>query len=119
MRILYVATDQVIPGTVGGSIHVQAVAEGLASLGHEVHVATGRGAGRVDERVHWHAVGAPANRPQLRLLRSRAVRTLAIRVRPDIVIERYHNFGGEGVLAARTVEARVVLEVNAPIVDHE
>jgi alpha-maltose-1-phosphate synthase len=119
MRILYVATDQMVPGTVGGSIHVQAVAEGLAALGHEVHVVTGRGEGRVDERVHWHAVGAPANRPQLRLLRTRAVRTLALQVRPDVVIERYHNFGGEGVLAARTIQARVVLEVNAPIVDHE
>jgi glycosyltransferase involved in cell wall biosynthesis len=40
-------------------------------------------------------------------------------VRPDVVIERYHNFGGEGVLAARTIDARVVLEVNAPIIDHE
>jgi glycosyltransferase involved in cell wall biosynthesis len=119
MRILYVATDQVVPGTLGGSVHVQAVAEGLATLGHEVHVATRREAGRVDERVHWHAVGALANRPQLRLLRTRAVRSLAQQVRPDVVIERYHNFGGEGVLAARTVDARVVLEVNAPIVDYE
>jgi starch synthase len=119
MRILYVATDQVVPGTLGGSVHVQAVAEGLAALGHEVHVATRRDTGRVDARVHWHAMGAPANRPQLRLLRARAVRSLALQVRPDVVIERYHNFGGEGVLAARTVDARVVLEVNAPIVDHE
>jgi hypothetical protein len=26
MRILYVATDQIVPGTLGGSVHVQAVA---------------------------------------------------------------------------------------------
>ena len=77
MRILYVATDQVVPGTLGGSVHVQAVAEGLAALGHDVHVATRRDAGRVDARVHWHALGAPANRPQLRLLRARAVRSLS------------------------------------------
>src|SRR4029453_12126903 len=70
-------------------------------------------------RVHWHAVGAPANRPQLRLLRTRAVRSLAQQVRPDVVIERYHNFGGEGVLAARTMDAGVALEVNAPIIAHE
>ena len=38
MRVLYVATDQVVPGTLGGSVHVQAVAEGLAALGHEVRV---------------------------------------------------------------------------------
>ena len=40
MRILYAAIDQVVPGTLGGSTHVQAVAEGLAARGHEVHVAT-------------------------------------------------------------------------------
>ena len=39
MRILYVATDQTVPGSLGGSVHVEAVAEGLARLGHEVHVA--------------------------------------------------------------------------------
>ena len=39
MRLLYVALDQQVPGTLGGSVHVQAVAEGLAKLGHEVHVA--------------------------------------------------------------------------------
>ena len=38
MRILYVAIDQTVPGTLGGSVHVQSVAEGLAALGHEVHV---------------------------------------------------------------------------------
>ena len=36
MRILYSAIDQVSPGTKGGSVHVAAVAEGLAALGHEV-----------------------------------------------------------------------------------
>ena len=35
-----------------------------------------------------------------------------------MVIERYHNFGGEGLLAARAVGARTVLEVNAPVVDY-
>ena len=38
MRILYVAIDQTVPGTLGGSVHVTAVAEGLAALGHDVHV---------------------------------------------------------------------------------
>ncbi len=43
VRILYAAIDQVVPGTLGGSTHVQAVAEGLAALGHEVHVAVRAG----------------------------------------------------------------------------
>jgi glycosyltransferase involved in cell wall biosynthesis len=38
--------------------------------------------------------------------------------KPDVVIERYYNFGGEGILAAKKVGALVVLEVNAPVVDH-
>ena len=51
LRILYVAIDQTVPGTLGGSVHVHAVAEGLAQLGHDVHVAARPGgawpAGRV------------------------------------------------------------------------
>jgi glycosyltransferase involved in cell wall biosynthesis len=56
--------------------------------------------------------------PHLRLLRARAVIRLARTVRPDIVMERYHNFGGEGVLAARHLGVPLVLEVNAPIIDY-
>ncbi len=37
MRILYCAIDQTVPGTTGGSVHVLAVASGLAALGHDVH----------------------------------------------------------------------------------
>jgi glycosyltransferase involved in cell wall biosynthesis len=43
---------------------------------------------------------------------------LARDVRADVVIERYYNFGGEGVLAARRLDVPAVLEVNAPIVDY-
>jgi glycosyltransferase involved in cell wall biosynthesis len=119
MRILYCALDQTVPGTVGGSVHVQAVAEGLAELGHEVHVLTGLGGTTFpDGLVHWHALSAPMARPHLRLLRAGQVRRLAHRLSPDVVIERYHNFGGEGVLAGRATGAPVLLEVNAPIVDY-
>jgi glycosyltransferase involved in cell wall biosynthesis len=125
MRVLYCALDQTVPGTVGGATHVRAVAEGLARLGHEVHVLTRRGPGgfpptpdNAAGRVWWHALSAPGARPHLRLLRATSVTAAARRVRPDAVIERYHNFGGEGVLAARRVDALAVLEVNAPIVDH-
>ena len=118
VRILYCAIDQRVPGTVGGSTHVQAVAEGLAALGHEVHALTGAGDGPFPAgSVQWHAIGTPGGRPQLRLLRARAVERIARRISPDVVIERYHNFGGEGVLAARRTGARTVLEVNAPIVE--
>ena len=119
MRILYCALDQRVPGTLGGSVHVQAVAEGLAALGHEVHTITGSGDGpRPQGPVHWHTMRPPAGRSQLRLLRSRAVRRLARTIRPDVVIERYHNFGGEGALAAKATGARFALEVNAPVIDY-
>ena len=37
-EVLYSAIDQTVPAAHGGSVHVTAVAEGLAALGHEVHV---------------------------------------------------------------------------------
>jgi glycosyltransferase involved in cell wall biosynthesis len=125
MRLLYCALDQSVPGTVGGATHVRAVAEGLAGLGHEVHVLTGEGAGGfpgwtppAPGQLRWHRLSSPGGRPHTRLLRAGAVRRMAHALRPDAVIERYHNFGGEGMLAARAVGALAVLEVNAPIVDH-
>jgi glycosyltransferase involved in cell wall biosynthesis len=119
MRILYCAADQRVPGTLGGSTHVRAVAEGLARLGHEVHALVARGDGPFPEgAVHWHAMGAPLGRPQLRLLGAASVRRLAETIRPDLVMERYHNFGGEGGLAARSTHVPLVLEVNAPAIDH-
>ena len=120
MRILYVAIDQTVPGTKGGSTHVEGVARGLAALGHELHVTVARGTGPFDPgRVIWHDVGAPLGRPHLRLLRVGAIRRLVERVRPDVVMERYHNFGGEGLLAARRAGLTTVLEVNAPVVDYQ
>jgi glycosyltransferase involved in cell wall biosynthesis len=119
VRILYSAIDQTVPGTFGGAVHVQSVAEGLAALGHEVHALTAKGAPEWPrDGVHWHDVEAPGGRPQFRLLAARDVTRVARAVEPDIVVERYHNFGGEGMLAARATGARYVLEVNAPIVDY-
>ena len=51
-------------------------------------------------------------------MRLRRVEALARELRADVVIERYYNFGGEGVWAAARTGALAVLEVNAPIIDH-
>ena len=120
MRILYVAIDQTVPGTRGGSTHVVAVAEGLAALGHEVHVLASPGdSGPFPPGpVRWHALCPPLGLRQLRILRTRQVLALAKTIRPDAIIERYYNFGGEGVRAARATGVPMVLEVNAPIVDY-
>ena len=118
MRILYAASDQRVPGTTGGSIHVVAVAEGLVRLGHEVHVLMTPTGPIPDGKVHWIPFPPPAGRQELRWANTGAVRTLARDIKPDVIIERYYNFGGEGVRAASEVGALAVLEVNAPVVDY-
>jgi len=118
VRILYCALDQQVPGTLGGSVHVQSVAEGLAARGHEVHVATQSGNGWPPGAVRWHAMGPPLGRQEFRWMRTGAVTDLARRVEADVVMERYYNFGGEGVFAAARLGRPAVLEVNAPIVDY-
>ena len=118
MRILYVASDQTVPGTLGGSVHVQAVAEGLADLGHDVHVVVQQGGSWPAGPVTWHPLRPPLGLRHLRWMQHSAITQLGRTVRPDVVLERYHNFGGEGVLAARRLAVPAVLEVNAPVVDY-
>lgn len=119
MRILYSAIDQTVPGTKGGSVHVAAVAEGLAALGHEMHVLVGQGDSPFPSgSVHWIPMRPPLGANQLRWARSGAVKQFASRLRPDVVMERYYNFGGEAISQARAINARAVLEVNAPVIDH-
>ena len=60
----------------------------------------------------------PLGLRHLRVLRAEAVRAFAERARADVIIERYHNFGGEGMRAARALGALAVLEVNAPVIDY-
>ena len=120
VRILYSAIDQTVPGTLGGSVHVQAVAEGLAALGHEVHalVAAATTRGRPGA-VQWHDMRAPGGRAQLRLLARRAVARHGPcgRARPGHrALPQLRRRGHAG--GARRRRARFVLEVNAPVVDY-
>lgn len=122
MRLLYVASDQTVPGRTGGSVHVLEVARGLAALGHELHVVVRAQPGRPEREqsqgVHWHRV---AWTPPHRVFRFRArgaVERIAAEVRPEALIERYYNFGGEGVVLAARRGLPSLLEVNSPVVDH-
>jgi glycosyltransferase involved in cell wall biosynthesis len=122
VRILYVASDQVVPGRTGGSVHVLEVARGLAARGHEVHaiVQAQDGAPAHEERdgVTWHRIRWW---PRHRLFRFRArarVEALAEETRPQVVMERYYNFGGEGIRTAALRGLPSLLEVNSPVVDH-
>jgi glycosyltransferase involved in cell wall biosynthesis len=118
MRILYAASDQTVPGTNGGSVHVASVAEGLVALGHEVHALVTPGNGVPAGPVRWIALPPPLGRKELRWANTAAVRRIARRIRPDVIIERYYNFGGEGITAARESGAIALLEVNAPVIDY-
>ncbi len=116
------ASDQVVPGRTGGSVHVLEVARGLAERGHEVHVVIHRAAGVPDSEaaggVHWHRI---AWSPSPRFFRFRAgpeVERLARETRADVVMERYYNFGGEGICTATRLGLPSLLEVNSPVVDH-
>lgn len=126
MKILYCASDQIVPGTKGGSVHVMAVANGLAALGHDVHVLITPGIDtdgmplKADavSGVTWIAMPPPLHRKELRWALAGDVRRLAAEMRPDAIMERYYNFAGEGMVAAADNGAIAVLEVNAPLIDY-
>jgi glycosyltransferase involved in cell wall biosynthesis len=129
LKILYCATDQIVPGTTGGSVHGAAVATGLAALGHDVHVLVTPGDGTPDGlppgdregprgQVQWIPLPPPMDRKELRWALTGKVRDLAARIRPDVIMERYYNFAGEGIAVAAERGALAVLEVNAPVIDH-
>jgi glycosyltransferase involved in cell wall biosynthesis len=129
LKILYCASDQTVPGTTGGSVHVAAVANGLAALGHEVHVLITPGTGSETEgavskgaspsgRAYWIPMPPPMRRKEFRWMLTTRVRELAARIRPDVIMERYYNFAGEGMAIAAETGAIAVLEVNAPVVDY-
>ena len=126
MKILYCASDQTVPGTKGGSVHVMAVAEGLSALGHDVHALVTAGPSTPADAVardggtavQWIAMPPPLGRKELRWALTRQVRQLAAKLRPDVIMERYYNFAGEGMAVAAETGALAVLEVNAPVVDY-
>lgn len=119
MKLLYVATDQGLPGSTGGSVHVEEVACGLMRRGHEVHVVAKRGgedlaslAGRL------HPARLLLSHRFFRWTAERSVGELMDRLGVEVVLERYYNFGGEGVRAAARRGIPSVLEVNSPVLDH-
>ncbi|MBK9714223.1 MAG: glycosyltransferase family 4 protein [Kouleothrix sp.] len=126
MKILYVASGIPVPGTLGGSTHTLEVARGLAQRGHTLHVAACsregwagiaplfRPASSTYAGFHLHHLDLP--KPAA-LLGAPLILRLARAVRPDVIIERYYNFAGGGLIAARRLGIPTILEVNALIVD--
>jgi starch synthase len=118
VRILYVAAGIAAPAAHGGATHVLEVASGLAARGHEVHVVNMNGADqRRDETVgaaHFHRLSFAKSAG---LLYYPTVSRLARQLQPDIIMERYYNLAGAGILAAQRQHIPSILEINAPIVD--
>ena len=121
MKVLYVATDQKLPGSTGGSVHVLEVARGLSRRGHEVHVVASPGDSEPTESLlgfHFHAARPWVAHRAFRWSAERDVSQLIERLGVDVVLERYYNFAGEGVRAAYRQGVPSVLEVNSPVIDH-
>lgn len=60
----------------------------------------------------------PLGRKELRWMLAGSVRRLAAEIKPDVIMERYYNFAGEGMTTAAAIGAIAVLEVNAPMIDY-
>ncbi len=116
MRILYLAAGIPVPGSLGGSTHAYEVARGLARLGHDVHLVAS-GGGPSPRSLDGFTLHQRRTPKALSLLDAWPLLRLARSIRPDAVIERYYNFAGAGVLAARRLGAPCLLEVNALMVD--
>lgn len=121
LKLLYVATDQTIPGSTGGSVHVLEVARGLAKRGHEVHVMARAGDGgfaHTESEFTLHPARPFLPHRFFRWTAEKMAGQLIDRFGIDVVLERYYNFGGEGVRAAYGCGVPSVLEVNSPLMDH-
>ena len=121
LRILYVTTGIPIPGSHGGSVHTIELARGLVRRGHELHLVAQAGEpGTTAETADWlQGIRLYPVRPwlamdQLQWTARKQVRRIAERVGPEIVIERFHAFGGTGLLAARALGVPAVAEVHTP-----
>jgi alpha-maltose-1-phosphate synthase len=130
LKILYVASGIPVPGTLGGSTHALEVARGLARRGHTLHLLAAPDASARAKAprmaalfrpeslfyagFHLHHVDIPK---AAALLAAPLIARLACAVRPDIIMERYYNFAGGGLIAARRLGIPSILEVNALIVD--
>jgi alpha-maltose-1-phosphate synthase len=126
LKILYVANGIPVPGALGGSTHTLEVARGLTERGHALHVvacshegwggiaALARPVSSLFAGFHLHHLDIPKGAS---LLAAPVLMRLARATRPDIVIERYYNFAGGGLWAARQLGIPTLLEVNALIVD--
>jgi glycosyltransferase involved in cell wall biosynthesis len=118
VKVLYVASVVEAGGASGGSTHVSEVACGLAALGHKVLVVARPAS---PEPISKLECGVPVRasrwRKELALLGLPQVARAFRSFKPDVVMERFYNFAGAGVLLAHRSGIPSLLEVNAPMID--
>ena len=115
VRILYTAVDTPIPGTHGGSVHALELCRALSAIDHEVHLIAPPGEHGVAPRepgLYRHHITRPPR--FLEWSCDDLVRSIAERVKPDVIVDRFYTFGGAGIRAARRLGIPAVLEVNSP-----
>ncbi len=123
MRILYIAGAVIAPGSHGGATHVMEVAGELSKLGHELHVVCRRAKDQPSRLTVSVEGGQAIEMYRLRLPQYAHLSAypwlarLARAIKPDLVMERYYNFAGAGMLYAHRHHLPAVLEVNALMVD--
>ena len=119
MKILYSAIDQTVPAAHGGSVHVTSVAEGLAALGHEVHVLVSPGdRGEFPPgQAQWFSMPPPLGNRRLRLASSRRGRFARASFGPTSSSSAITTSAAKA-FSPRGSRRAGVLEVNAPVVDH-
>ena len=132
MNILYLCADPGIPirGHKGAAIHVRALCDALAALGHRVTLLTPRAgpAGGPSPQARLLEIAAPAvgaavltaeqqeqrSRDVARAI-CRAGDELLSREHFDFIYERYSLWSDAGASLARTGGPPLVVEVNAPL----
>jgi starch synthase len=116
MKILYCALAIDIARSHGGATHVAEVANGLSALGHDIWVIGAGASGSQTSQIHGQVTLVPTP-PALAWIMTPCVRRIVNAWRPDIVMERFYTFAGDGILAAHARGIPSLLEVNAPVID--
>src|SRR5262245_19708017 len=119
MKILYVASAQDLSTYHGGTVHMLAVVKELADHGHEIHLAIQESAEETVEipaPVMLHPLKKRS--PYLLWKAGPEIENLLDEIQPDLVMERYYNFAGEGIIRAANRSIPTILEVNSPMVEY-
>lgn len=130
MKTAYLCADPGIPvyGQKGCSRHVQEMLRAFESYGANIHLFAYRwGEHDVDSKRNVIRIGLPAlgkvkgsEREQHLLDNNTAIERLLIDHGPfELVYERYALWSHAGLAAAKTMGARTVLEVNAPLIEEQ